>query len=73
MKKLLTISLEILFIIIILILVIGAQGLIYWGIGAFICFAFQIPFNFTFLHGIAIGLIVSIISGIFNIKIEERG
>ena len=73
MEKLLTVLLGILFAIIILILVIGVQGLIYWGIGAFICFAFQIPFNFTFLHGIAIGLIVSIISGIFKIRIEERG
>lgn len=60
------ILLIILLVILILAVVLALQGLIYWGIGAFICWAFSIPFVFTFWHGLAISLIVSTISGIFN-------
>lgn len=49
-----------------LIIATAIQGLIYWGIGAFVCWAFSIPFTFTFWHGLAIGFIVSILAGIFK-------
>lgn len=49
-----------------LILVIGLQGLIYWGMGAFICWAFNISFQWKFIHGIALAFIVSILAGIFK-------
>ena len=48
------------------ILVIGLQGLVYWGMGAFICWAFNIPFEWGFIHGIALAFIVSILTTIFN-------
>lgn len=46
--------------------IIGLQGLIYWGIGYFVCWAFSIPFVFTYWHGLAIAFIVSTLSSIFN-------
>ena len=49
-----------------LILVIGLQGLVYWGMGAFICWAFNISFQWKFIHGIALAFIVSILAGIFK-------
>ena len=52
------------------ILLIGLQGLVYWGMGAFICWAFQIPFEFTFIHGIALAFIVSIISSCFEATVN---
>ena len=50
----------------VVILIIGLQGLVYWGMGAFICWAFNIPFEWGFVHGIALAFIVSILSTIFN-------
>ena len=49
-----------------LIFIIGLQGLIYWGMGAFICWAFNISFQWKFVHGIALAFIVSILAGIFK-------
>ena len=60
------IILIILLAILIIALVLGLQGLVYWGMGAFICWAFQIPFEFTFAHGVAIAFIVSTLTSIFN-------
>ena len=34
------------------------EGLIIWGVGSFIVWVFGINFTFTFLHGLAIALIV---------------
>ena len=44
------------------------SGLIFWGIGSFIIWAFGINFVFTFWHGVAIAFIVSILTGIFGGK-----
>ena len=52
--------------ILLFVLIMGVQALIYWGIGSFICWAFSIPFTFTFWHGMAIALIVSVLTGIFK-------
>lgn len=45
---------------------IGLEGLIIWGIGSFVCWAFAIPFVFTFWHGCAIVLVLAILKGIFQ-------
>ena len=63
MKKILIISLVV---ILAIVLMIGLQGLIYWGMGAFICWAFKIPFEFHFIHGIALAFIISILGTIFQ-------
>lgn len=55
-----------LIVLIVFVFIVGLQGLVYWGIGSFICWAFSIPFTFTFSHGIAIALIVSVLTGIFK-------
>ncbi len=52
--------------ILIVILSIGLEGLVFWGIGSFICWAFAIPFAFTFWHGCAAAMIVSILQSIFK-------
>jgi len=55
--------------------IIGLEGLIFWGIGTFICWAFAIPFVFTFWHGCAIVLVLAILKGIFqrnNNSIKEE-
>ena len=44
------------------------EGLIIWGVGSFIVWAFGIAFTFTFWHGVAIAFIVSILTGIFGGK-----
>lgn len=59
----------ILIIAIVVAFIIGIQGLIYWGIGSFICWAFSIPYVFTFWQGIAIAFVVSILGGIFKGKV----
>ena len=46
----------------------GLAGLVFWGIGSFIVWAFGIAFTFTFWHGLAIAFIVSILTGIFGGK-----
>ena len=60
------IFLVIIMVLALVILVIGLQGLVYWGMGAFICWAFNIPFEWGFIHGIALAFIVSILATIFN-------
>lgn len=46
----------------------GLAGLIFWGIGSFIVWAFGIAFTFTFWHGLAIVIIINILTGIFGGK-----
>ena len=42
------------------------SGLIYWGIGAFVVWAFSINFIWTFWHGLALAFITWVLAGIFN-------
>ena len=56
----------ILIVILVVAAIIGLEGLVFWGIGSFICWAFAIPFAFTFWHGYAAAMIVSILQGIFK-------
>lgn len=46
--------------------VLGLEGLMFWGVGSFVCWAFAIPFVFTFWHGCAAALIFTILQGIFK-------
>ena len=46
--------------------IVGIQGLVYWGIGSFICWAFAIPYTFTFWQGIAIAIVISILGGLIK-------
>ncbi len=41
-------------------------GLIFWGIGSFIVWTFQIPYNWTYFHGVATYLIIWILQRIFK-------
>lgn len=50
------------------IIIFMSQGLIYWGIGAFVCWAFNISFEWTFVHGLALAFVVSILASIFSRK-----
>lgn len=59
-------------VIIVLALVFGLIGLVYWGIGAFIIWAFAINFTWTFWHGLAAGLIISILQGVFTVRIKKE-
>lgn len=43
--------------------VVCLQGLVYWMLGSFICWAFAIPYAFQFRHGLAIACLVSAIIG----------
>lgn len=46
-------------------------GLIFWGIGAFIIWAFGIAFTWTFWHGLAVAFIVWILSSTFKVTIKK--
>lgn len=58
-------------VLVILAALIAIEGLVYWGIGAFVCWAFAIPFTFTFAHGVALALIATILSGIFKVTVTK--
>jgi hypothetical protein len=66
MKKILGTLIGVLIAILAIAAIIGLEGLIFWGIGTFICWAFAIPFVFTFWHGCAVALVLGIIKGIFQ-------
>lgn len=44
----------------------GLSGLAFWGIGSFIIWAFGISFVWTYWHGLAVALIIWILSSIFK-------
>ena len=48
------------------IIAFAIMGLIFWGIGSFIVWAFSIPYNWTYLHGIATALIICVVKKIFK-------
>jgi hypothetical protein len=66
MKKILGTLIGVLVVIIAVAAIIGLEGLIFWGIGTFICWAFAIPFVFTFWHGCAVAIVFAIIRSIFQ-------
>ena len=46
------------------------SGLIFWGIGSFIVWVFNISFHWTYLHGVATALIIGILKSIFKKQIN---
>ena len=56
----------------ILALVFGLLGLIWWGLGAFIIWAFAIDFTWTFWHGLATAIILNTLGGIFGITVKKE-
>lgn len=46
--------------------VYGLSILIFWGVGNFIIWVFQINYNWTLLHGLATTLIYQILKEIFQ-------
>lgn len=57
-------------VLIVVILCMGLSALIYWGVGCFIIWAFGINFVWTFWHGMAVALLIGIISSTLTIKIK---
>jgi hypothetical protein len=49
----------------------GLSGLLMWGIGSFIIWAFKISFVWTYWHGLAVAFIIWILSSIFKITINK--
>lgn len=49
----------------------GLSGLIFWGIGAFIIWAFEIAFTWTYWHGLAVAFIVWILGSIFKVTVNK--
>lgn len=54
-------------------LIIGLTGVVYWGLGAFICWAFKIPFEFGFAQGLALAFIIEIIKCFVNSIFPKKG
>lgn len=51
---------------------LALSGLIWWGVGAFVVWAFKIGFIWTFWHGIAIALLTFMLGGIFKVTIKKE-
>ena len=70
MEKILTgimaVLLTVIGVLIVLAVVYGLGGLVFWVIGSFIIWAFGINFVFTFWHGLAIAFIVETLTIIFG-------
>jgi hypothetical protein len=64
-------TLAILFIILIIILDLALSGLVFWGIGALIVWAFKIGFIWTYWHGLCTAMVVNVLSNIFGGKNNE--
>lgn len=58
--------LAIIIVMVVLSLVISFEGLIVWGIGVFVCNVFNINYVWTFWHGVATTLVLSVIGGFFR-------
>lgn len=58
-------------IILLFVIVFLLSGLFYWGLGALICWAFNIAFEWTFIHGIIVSLIVGIFTSSIKIHLDN--
>ena len=58
--------LAIIIVMVVLSLVISFEGLIVWGIGVFVCNVFNINYAWTFWHGIATTLVLTVIGSFFK-------
>lgn len=54
-----------------IIVAFALSGLLMWGIGSFIIWAFKISFIWTYWHGLAVAFIIWILSSIFKTTINK--
>lgn len=47
-------------------LVLGLSGLIYWGIGSLVVYVFDLSYTWTYLHGLVCALLVGTLRSIFE-------
>lgn len=47
------------------------SGLMFWGIGSFIIWAFGIAFTWTYWHGLAVAFIVWVLGSIFKTTVNK--
>ena len=59
-------AIGVLIFIIVLVASLFLSSLVFWGIGHFVCWAFTIPFDFTFWHGVACALVVLVLNMLFG-------
>lgn len=59
-------TLVVLVVILIFMLGFALSGLIFWGIGALIVWAFKIGFIWTYWHGLCTAIVVNVLSNIFG-------
>ena len=59
-------------IILLLAIIFGIGGLIWWGIGYFVVWAFGINFTWTFWHGLAVELVTTLLKGLLKITIKKE-
>lgn len=64
-------TLVVLFIILGIMFGLALSGLVFWGIGALIVWAFKIGFVWTYWHGLCTAIVVSVLSNIFGGKTNE--
>lgn len=64
-------TLIVLFIILGIIFGLALSGLVFWGIGTLIVWAFKIGFVWTYWHGLCTAIVVSVLSSIFGGKNNE--
>ena len=57
---------KMLYVLIYVLLVLGVNSLIMWGLGNLIIYVFKINYTWTFLHGFVTILIFNLLKGIFN-------
>lgn len=58
--------LAIIIVMVVLSLLISFEGLIVWGIGVFVCNVFNINYVWTFWHGVATTLVLTIVGSFFR-------
>jgi hypothetical protein len=50
---------------------LALSGLVFWGIGELIVWAFKIGFVWTYWHGLCTAIVVNVLSSIFGGKNNE--
>ena len=53
-------------------IVLGVTGLIWWGVGSLVVFAFGINFTWTYLHGLAIAVLSWALKGVLKITVKKE-
>lgn len=53
-------------------IIFAFTGLIWWGVGSLVVFAFGINFTWTYLHGLAIAVLTWALKGIIKITVKKE-